>query len=764
MAATPPHRPSLQTAPSSSFRRSFTAPLPKLATSPQPTHVDPLDAAADILYSHSSTKTFSFSPPGIDGSSKPASRDFDYPVDAIETLRWTAPLETMEAKGLLIIEKVAGSAIFLKTGKVVHAILKNSQCWCVDGDSKFVLRVRQFKYYRIELPNTAPGDKQKIEELKSVLSKILRFEVTPCPFMRDFKVELSESEITPKKKRAWKPRQSFTATSPLSISSLDRRTSTASISQLSMADTESVDETDESRPVSRANTHSTHDGESEEQPVLTEVEVTAKAISSSEGEEDSEDQESEELDEDEESEEGDTEAEESSAFRSSPDALMSKGEESSPSLNFPTSTVDNGEDPPKGTITSVDHRSETVAPGTTTEHSSGPDESIANRPPSNLTGPSKPEFTEGSEESNSGTDDSDEESDQSSEKDSDESPDVDALTINTMEGEPRPNASYTQSRSEEPDLAIDAPDNESFDEEEERGNDSSSEAEDSDVVDIVQDFDVPQERHPQQDVTSFDSATDGGDTLSSPNKTGTGTEETLEVSRTKVEPHLVASSSMDEVASSAASFRSVASFRSTGSSLSASPSSSNPSSPDTNVKHKRQLSQITIKAPTSSRSDSEASEDSPPLKVTYESPSTEEGSDPEIPAPPGSFILRRRRAQRSGYSPLPPAATLLTSPRTTNDQVATAVIQKAASFAIVKPVEAFILLLHVFGRIAAGATVNDLLSGDLFRRPTVHSTSPSRSHNSDPDETLDEDDYGDPIRGRRRSTAATSNDIDSDLD
>jgi len=44
-------------------------------------------------------------------------------------------------------------------------------------------------------------------ELKKILGEVLLFEKTPCPFQRDFEVELPEAPATPITKRPWKPVQ-----------------------------------------------------------------------------------------------------------------------------------------------------------------------------------------------------------------------------------------------------------------------------------------------------------------------------------------------------------------------------------------------------------------------------------------------------------------------------------------------------------------------------------------------------------------------------
>src|SRR3989440_6565534 len=144
----------------SGFRRSATLPQRSLSFHER-AGLDPSDSAADILYTHPSARIIKFSPPytAIHSVSTPIPHDLDYPVDTVETLPWASTTETTVASGLLIIEKVQGSTNFLKSGAVMHAILRNSQCLCVDGESKFVLRIGKFQYYRIELPTNSEEDR-----------------------------------------------------------------------------------------------------------------------------------------------------------------------------------------------------------------------------------------------------------------------------------------------------------------------------------------------------------------------------------------------------------------------------------------------------------------------------------------------------------------------------------------------------------------------------------------------------------------------------
>ena len=89
---------------------------------------------------------------------------------------------------------------------MVHPLFSRSQCWCVDGERIFVLRIRENVYYRIELPNSSVEDNHKAEELKKVFASVLQYELTPCPFKRGFTVELPEPPKTPARRRPWTPK------------------------------------------------------------------------------------------------------------------------------------------------------------------------------------------------------------------------------------------------------------------------------------------------------------------------------------------------------------------------------------------------------------------------------------------------------------------------------------------------------------------------------------------------------------------------------
>ncbi|KAI9726863.1 MAG: hypothetical protein M1834_001475 [Cirrosporium novae-zelandiae] len=199
-----------ETRPQTSLRRSFTLPSRFAAPSP-PSGYNPSDSEnVETLYTHPSARIVSFSPMFS------LSRPMSYPQTAnkastneeMGTLPWASLTERTIAAGALKFYRVSGSATskvsFLNSGKVLQPILAKSQCWCVDGETKFVLRIRENAFYRIELPNNGQEDKDKAEELKQVLPKMLLYELTPCPFKRGFTVDLPEP---PKdiRKRPWRP-------------------------------------------------------------------------------------------------------------------------------------------------------------------------------------------------------------------------------------------------------------------------------------------------------------------------------------------------------------------------------------------------------------------------------------------------------------------------------------------------------------------------------------------------------------------------------
>ncbi|KAK5705354.1 hypothetical protein LTR97_002472 [Elasticomyces elasticus] len=164
--------------------RSFTVP-----TKLTPSTTLEIGATKDVetLYLHPNTTIIKFSTPSP--TSRPSTPKS--PAASAGSLPWTSPTERTLASGPLQIYRVPGSVSFLHSGSLLHAILPRSQCWCVDGVSKFTMRVLPDTYYRIELP---ASDVEKVEELKAVLAKVLFYERTACPFNRG--VEEEEAKPT----------------------------------------------------------------------------------------------------------------------------------------------------------------------------------------------------------------------------------------------------------------------------------------------------------------------------------------------------------------------------------------------------------------------------------------------------------------------------------------------------------------------------------------------------------------------------------------
>ncbi|KAL8718885.1 MAG: hypothetical protein Q9225_004030 [Loekoesia sp. 1 TL-2023] len=206
----PPSTPDRSQAPPA-FRRSFTVPTTSIV-SPRssPAARKAGEEEAETLYAHNAGKIVSFNPP-ISGSRRHSSVEQGYSAlqdEPAGTLPWASATERTVAAGPLRIYRVLGSVAFLNSGtRLLKPILSNSQCWCVDGESKFVLQAGPHSYIRIELPNADAEDRAKVEEFKSTLGTVLQYETTPCPFKRGFIVDLPEKPTTPVRRRPWRPRE-----------------------------------------------------------------------------------------------------------------------------------------------------------------------------------------------------------------------------------------------------------------------------------------------------------------------------------------------------------------------------------------------------------------------------------------------------------------------------------------------------------------------------------------------------------------------------
>ncbi|MCJ1231519.1 hypothetical protein MMC12_008196 [Toensbergia leucococca] len=194
------------------MRRAFTAPTRLIDFSqnnPKSSSPETEAVGTETLFAHHFAKIISFSPPSTAPRPPITSRrgQDGHEDEPAGTLPWASNIEETIAVGPLRIYKIPGSVAFLSSGKTLHPILAKSRCWCVDGESKFVLRIRLNAYYRIELPNNAADDSAKVIELKQVLAKVLQYETTPCPFKRGFTVDLPEPPKTPIRRRPWQPRR-----------------------------------------------------------------------------------------------------------------------------------------------------------------------------------------------------------------------------------------------------------------------------------------------------------------------------------------------------------------------------------------------------------------------------------------------------------------------------------------------------------------------------------------------------------------------------
>ncbi|KAI7778881.1 hypothetical protein LA080_001572 [Diaporthe eres] len=159
------------------------------------------NGSVETLFNHPSVRIVAFS------AGKSA---FDRPSPGFEdkpgSLPSSSQFERTLAVGAFQIYRAPGSVAFLRCGSALQPILPKSQCWTLDeNSSKFALQIRRPNYWRIEVPVSDDEDTRRAAVLREILDKILQFEKTPCPFERDFTVQLPERPTTPVKKRPWTP-------------------------------------------------------------------------------------------------------------------------------------------------------------------------------------------------------------------------------------------------------------------------------------------------------------------------------------------------------------------------------------------------------------------------------------------------------------------------------------------------------------------------------------------------------------------------------
>lgn len=720
------------------------------------------DAAADVLYTHPSVRVYTFQPPtdalkSLD-TTKKTLPDADYPIDAIEILPWRAKTETLAARGKLIIEKVQGSVHFLKAGELIHTIMKNSQCWCVDGESKFVMRVGRLRYQRIEMPTTEPEEKQKVEEFKEVISKILKFEKTPCPFIRAFQVDLPDDAITPRRRGTWKRKESLNSTPPDDEPRPIRRTKTArTMSMRGMPPnafpSRSLTQLDMERPRTASTPHSTGR--------FSFPDVTIESPTTYTSGEDNTD-----------SDRHDSESDRPETGHSSEIDESDREFSSVPILKAPVSFV--------RTPSPLAEQSS----ARTFKLHSGNDTSLAERQPSSTTEalPFLDTYQSGAAKAADKHSPTSRLSVQSAEQSPTATLNKVALTSvappastpNTSQGVDSFAASYGLSSgvhdpqpptvsvilpsvvdkplddySSEPPVGLDAQKNELLSE-------------------VPSDLPI-HEPATEPATTSVVSTADPDSTVETQPITESALESIETATSTTIrtrgtEPELPLDSlSRSRTNEDAESTVSGDSFHTLDDDLA---SIDRPSLGRKPFQHRRELSEMTVTADSVKELDqvfsSRAGHANEPVADLEQSDLPEQDPSWPIMRTPGAFTddseIRRRLQHRRSLSPLPPASILQSSNQIERGSPIPAVfLQKAASLAVVKPLEVFVFVVQVLARIAGGATMNDLVSGNLFRNPNVRRTASGTFDQdvrgrSSAGESEEEDDYGVPVHGRRKSS------------
>jgi hypothetical protein len=868
MASSSPlqERPAFQ----SGFRRSVTLP-PRSLSFHERAGLDPSDSAADILYSHPAARIIKFSPPysATRSVSSPISQDLDYPVDTVETLPWASTTETTVASGGLIIEKVQGSTNFLKSGTVMHAILRNSQCWCVDGESRFVLRIGKFQYYRIELPTNNDNDRAKVEELKVLLKKILRFERTPCPFKRGFHVDLAESDITPRRKGTWKRRQSLQIPTPVggTPSPLSRgKSSRTDAMQVGTSFRKDGQEDESSKNGSSTNSsefdedelHSESDDHEERAShlqVSPSSEPPVDRLHQPEGDENGSSHTGDDETASVESINEQTIAKASGPGRDTSDVILEdppsvqahfSQEETKlipevdatevnsltaraflkPDVEVDATEVDLTTDAslkPDAEVdaTEVDLTSDasvkadaevdaTEVDFLTADASVKPDAEVDATQIDSLTGRAslKPDAEVHATEVDLTADASlkpdvevdTTEVDLTADASLKPGVEVDATEVDSLAADAsvKSDAEVDATRfdslaaraSLKPDAEVDTTEVDSFAAEAFIKPDAEAEA--ASQAAALSPEPTPEELSPPAAIAAKPALAEIDDDNAQSRELHDGEADDAE-DDIEVEGDSRPIDTMS-ITSSTNSFHSLDALEGPTSPISLSPPGSPPSptpraelldplAMQTNHAHKRELSELTIipslpylkplsDLPTVSPDRPSTSASDRPTTPQLARSSTSDGSWTEVETPsshlPTSQIRHRLKSRRS-FSPLPPSPILFTPspPQDRSNHLTSAILQKACSLALGKPIEVVVMLIHVLVRIAAGATVNDLLNGDLFRRPGLerehqHNRSFPDQIDGKGDDDLDEDDFGVPLRGRSRSKEVVNAGDDTD--
>ena len=675
-----------------------------------------VDADAKHLYQHPNVRIYKFRPDTEVlkslNSTKKTLPDADYPIDAIELLSWRSRTEFLEAEGKMIVEKVPGSANFLKAGPSIYTIMRNSQCWCVDGESKFVMRIGILKYLRIEFPSVEPEQKKKIEEWKEVIGTILRYEKTPCPFIRGFQVDLPDDAITPRRRGTWKRNEDMTPITPNTDPSDTRRhKSSRTIDMRGMPPTSfpirnSTQTEDRPRTASTPISYRKHNFPD----TRTESPTT---FSSGEEYTDSDrpDSRSDRPESSQHSEEDSDKEVEDVPLLASP-------------LKLVTNASANG-GRSRASLPNVKARAATLERRLSqTREPRRPSRDAANIPARQL---------------------------RDIELD-DHDPLFATLLRETRREAPKP---LDPRYFPKPGI-ISGPLNE-YEVHKQRS--VTMPVQNSTVA--LKNFDFESTIDPRMDqLTSeavngtvpHDSQLQEDQHVDAKVNDSTMESEAVSVEPAQDEKH---SKTKDD---DAESIISTDSFHTTVS------EDFTVDQPMISVQrpsnHRREISELTITASSPGRSEFD---DIPGAFYTQHDEQDDRASTPMPPVPQSE--LRQRLKHRRSLSPMPPSSIIDTPSRQANDHaLPKALLRKAATIAVFKPIEAIAFVVHVLARIAQGATMSDLVNGELFRRPGMRRTASGtfeqnvrgRSTLDVEDEDQDEDDYGIPVHIRRKSSVSQS--------
>jgi hypothetical protein len=779
MASSPSYgdRPPLQ-----GFRRSFTTPHRQPSYHERASQSD-ADAGSELLYTHPSVRIISFSPPPpetVVSKTNQISKDADYPIDTVETLPWRSRTEDLVASGRLIIEKVRGSVWFFKCGtSFTFAVLRNSQCWCVDGESKFVWRKGKFQYYRLELPTSTPEQQEKVEELKEALCKVLKFEKTPCPFKRGFHVDLPEDAITPRRKGKWKPKEGSlpntpdTDTPPLPRTKNSRSWSLHGQSPLPVPESRRAsdmgfaqrlyplgtrrDRTSGLRSSTPSSVISSEEGTSYGQPEY------------SDGTSNSDDH--------------DFFPEDEYISQEKPESPMPQKVETRPRrveearriFDRPPNAFETRRAPSERRTRSI--ALETFRPMMADTRRSESASRAFNT--FDLSARKEPEWNSSQQESELlspttrreqdwGEDGMKTASEHAADPSATELP---ASPPESVDYDQRQEASLPDFGTSTTNNMLEAPEAEEDLTEsgviENKGLFSQLLAELQFEACLSPPSNPIQPLDPVPNLRPLDAE---APQLESDVKAESVPE--LKDTQKEAEPAIEVLPVEESLDDSASVVSTADSFHTTTSEDMSYPKPHHATellqSPDglttSRFQHKRGVSEMTVTASNFGEDDDVERPNTPRLIKS----SASDDSWPDVVTPANvQEGLRQRLKSRRSLSPMPPSSTVYV-PRSTprNTHMTSVVLQKAVNLALVKPIEVVALVVHVLARIAGGASLNDLLTGELFRRPEQHRRNSSFPDRLSPHHDDDEDDFGVPIRGRTRSaeTDATKEERDTDAD